>query len=91
MEELYIDETIKELLGTPMHALPKHRYAEAVAAALIIRHSWQGADLACIIARLGLKGLPNVPVLEPLATEEARRAAATLSEHRVVLSATASL
>ena len=54
IEELYIDESIEALLGQHPHALPTRRYPEAIAVALILRHSWRADDLACIIERLGL-------------------------------------
>jgi hypothetical protein len=55
IEELYIDESIEALLGEHPLALPKRRYPEAMAVALILRHSWRADDLACIVERLGLK------------------------------------
>ena len=54
IEELYIDESIEALLGEHPLALPKRRYPEAIAVALILRHSWRADDLACIVERLGL-------------------------------------
>lgn len=54
IEELYIDESIETLLGEHPHALPTRRYPEAIAVALILRHSWRADDLACIVERLGL-------------------------------------
>jgi hypothetical protein len=54
IEELYIDESIEALLGEHPHALPTRRYPEAIAVALILRHSWRTDDLACIVERLGL-------------------------------------
>ena len=54
IEELYIDESIEALLGEHPHALPTRRYPEAIAIALILRHSWRADDLACIVERLGL-------------------------------------
>lgn len=55
IEELYIDESLDDLLGENPHDLPIRRYPEAIAVALILRHSWRADDLACIIERLGLK------------------------------------
>ena len=60
IEELYIDESIEALLGDQPHALPTHRYPEAIAVALILRHSWRADDLACIVERLGLKRVGSV-------------------------------
>jgi hypothetical protein len=54
-EELYIDESIDELLGADPRDLPTRRYPEAIAVALILRHSWRADDLAWIVERLGLK------------------------------------
>ena len=54
IEELYIDESIEALLGEHPQALPRRRYPEAIAVALILRHSWRADDLACIIERLAL-------------------------------------
>ncbi len=55
IEELYIDESLDDLLGEHPGDLPTSRYAEAVAAALILRHSWRADDLTWIVERLGLK------------------------------------
>jgi hypothetical protein len=55
IEELYVDESLDDLLGEHPHALPTSRYAEAIAAALILRHSWRADDLTWILERLGLK------------------------------------
>jgi hypothetical protein len=55
IEELYIDESIDDLLGAHPRNLPTRRYPEAIAVALILRHSWRADDLACIVERLGLK------------------------------------
>lgn len=54
IEELYIDESIDDLLGEHPRDLPTRRYPEAIAVALILRHSWRADDLACIVERLGL-------------------------------------
>ena len=55
IEELYIDESLDDLLGEHPRDLPARRYPEAIAVALILRHSWRADDLACIVERLGLK------------------------------------
>ncbi len=54
IEELYIDESLDDLLGEHPRDLPTRRYPEAIAVALILRHSWRADDLACIVERLGL-------------------------------------
>ena len=55
IEELYIDESLDDLLGEHPRDLPARRYPEAIAVALVLRHSWRADDLACIVERLGLK------------------------------------
>ena len=55
IEEMYIDDSIEELLGDSLHDLPKRRYPQAVALALVLRHSWRADDLAFIIERLAVK------------------------------------
>ena len=59
IEELYIDESLDDLLGDHPRDLPARRYPEAIAVALVLRHSWRADDLACIVERLGLqRGAP---------------------------------
>ena len=60
LEELYVDDDLEELLGKAPRKLRTGQYPQAVAVALILRHSWRADDLACIVERLGLKaaGLP---------------------------------
>ena len=54
LEELYVDDGLEELLGTAPDKLRVRQYPQAVAVALILRHSWRADDLACILARLGV-------------------------------------
>src|SRR6185295_18922666 len=54
LEELYVDDGLEGLLGKSRGALRVHQYPGAVAAALILRHSWRADDLACILERLGM-------------------------------------
>ena len=54
LEELHIDASLEELLGRTVRRLPTHRYPQAIALALILRHSWRDDDLADIVERLGL-------------------------------------
>lgn len=56
IEELYVDEPLEELLRARLSQLQKRRYPQAVAIALILRHSWRADDLACVFERLGLTG-----------------------------------
>jgi len=54
LEELYVDDGLEGLLGKSPNELQVRRYPQAVAVALILRHSWRADDLACILARLGV-------------------------------------
>lgn len=72
LEELYTDDSVEQLLGKGLEALPKRRYADAVAAALIIRHSWQPNDLACIVARLSLEPARGAPLKRRSPTRPSR-------------------
>lgn len=60
LEELYMDDGLEELLGKSPGELQLRQYPQAVAAALILRHSWRADDLACILERLGLTNGPSV-------------------------------
>jgi hypothetical protein len=53
LEELAIDDLFVELLGTA-RTIPRHRYAQAVAVAIALRHSWRPDSLASVANRLGL-------------------------------------
>jgi len=54
-EELYVDDHFEELLGRPPGDLRSRQYAQAIAVALILRHSWHPNDLACMLKRLKLR------------------------------------
>jgi hypothetical protein len=54
LEELYADDGLEKLLGNSPSELQVRQYPQAVALALILRHSWRADDLACILARLGV-------------------------------------
>jgi hypothetical protein len=54
LEELYVDDGLENLLGKSPNELQVRQYPQAVAVALILRHSWRADDLACILARLGV-------------------------------------
>jgi hypothetical protein len=60
-EELYVDETLEALLGSSLNKLQRRRYPQAVAIALILRHSWRTDDVGSILERLELKGLVPEP------------------------------
>lgn len=55
LEELYVDDSLEELLGKASDELQVRQYPQAVAVALILRHSWRADDLACILKRLKLR------------------------------------
>ena len=54
MQELYVDDEIAQILGTAPRRLPRREYAQAVAVALVLRHSWRPDDFDYILERLGL-------------------------------------
>jgi hypothetical protein len=54
-EELYVDDSLEELLGARVQGLQKRQYPQAIAMALILRHSWRADDIACILERLELR------------------------------------
>ena len=54
LEELYVEDGLEGLLGKSPSVLQVRQYPGAVAAALILRHSWRADDLACILERLGV-------------------------------------
>jgi hypothetical protein len=55
LEELYVDDQFEELLGVAPGDLRPGQYPQAIAVALILRHSWHPNDLACVLKRLELK------------------------------------
>ena len=55
LEELYVDDHFEELLGRAPGELRHGQYAQAIAVALILRHSWHPNDLACVLTRLKLR------------------------------------
>jgi hypothetical protein len=55
LEELYVDDHFEELLGRAPGDLRPTQYAQAIAVALILRHSWHPDDLACMLKRLKLR------------------------------------
>ena len=55
LEELYVDDHFEELLGRATGDLRPGQYAQAIAVALILRHSWHPNDLACMLKRLRLR------------------------------------
>ena len=54
LEELYVDDHFEELLERAPGDLRPSQSAQAIAVALILRHSWQPDDLACMLNRLRL-------------------------------------
>ncbi len=60
LEELYVDDLFTELIGPPQR-LPTARYAQAVALAIALRHSWRPDDLLDVATRLGINFKPGAP------------------------------
>jgi hypothetical protein len=54
LEELYVDDHFEELLGLERGDLRPRQSAQAIAVALILRHSWHPDDLAWILKRLNV-------------------------------------
>jgi hypothetical protein len=51
LEELGVDDTLTALVGDPKR-VPQRRYAEVIAVALLIRHTWRAG--AAFATQLGL-------------------------------------
>jgi hypothetical protein len=51
LEELYVDDSIDEIIGNPLRA-PTTRFPQVVAVAIALRHSWRPDDLANVSKRL---------------------------------------
>lgn len=74
LEELGTDETFVALVGEPTR-IPKKAFGQAIAVALLLRHSWRPDDLEECANRLRL----NMPDPEPPSKRRSRtRAAARL-------------
>jgi hypothetical protein len=58
LDELYVDDQIEKLLAQTPGKLRSRQYPQAIALALILRHSWRADDLAWIVNRLGLATAP---------------------------------
>lgn len=54
LEDIHPDDLFFEVIGKA-ERLPVKRYAQAVAVALALRHSWERADLMQFIKRIGVK------------------------------------
>src|SRR5262245_60989856 len=53
LAELHTDDLFAEIVGPPSRLTPS-RFPQAVAIALLLRHSWRQADLTRIARRLGV-------------------------------------
>ena len=53
LDELHVSEDVKAALGS-IRKLPRTRYPQAVAYALVLRHSWRPDDLRRLLRRLRL-------------------------------------
>jgi hypothetical protein len=60
LEELHVSEEFDALVGR-MARLPRSQYPRLVAIALLLRHSWDPADLERIGTRLGLRPVTSAP------------------------------
>ena len=57
--EMYVADALEELHGAKLQSLDTARYPQAVALALVLRHSWQPEDLKDVLERLGLRVEPT--------------------------------
>jgi hypothetical protein len=73
LEELYMDDGLEGLLGKSRSDLRVRQYPGAVAAALILRHSWRADDLACILERLGVTNGRKSTLARPSPKPTSRR------------------
>jgi len=53
LQELFVDDAVSHAVGN-IRRLPRRQYAEALAIALVLRHSWRVDDLREMATRLGL-------------------------------------
>ena len=58
LEELGTDDLFAELVGSA-RTIPRRRYAQALAVATALRHSWQPESLAWVAKRLGIALTPT--------------------------------
>jgi hypothetical protein len=66
LDELYVYEGLEELLGIRVRRLQRREYPQAIAMALLLRHSWLADDLAWMLERLGLSsGKPGGQMARP--------------------------
>ena len=54
VDEMYVGDALEALLGTSLRSLDAARYPQALALALVLRHSWQPDDLHYVLEQLGL-------------------------------------
>lgn len=59
VEELHAEELLENLLHRPVREIEPRRYPQAIAVALMLRHSWRDDDLADVLERLGLSDLED--------------------------------
>lgn len=57
IEELHAEDLLEDALHRPVRDIDPQRYPQAVAVALMLRHSWRADDLAPVLERLGLTDL----------------------------------
>lgn len=60
LHELHVDGALAPLIGT-QQSLPSSRFPQAVALAIVLRHSWRADDLARIEKRLGIAARRPTP------------------------------
>lgn len=53
LEELRVDDSFAQLVGEPSE-LPRSRYPQAIAVAILLAHSWRPEDLRATARRIEL-------------------------------------
>jgi hypothetical protein len=60
LDELHVDGALTPLIGA-LQSLPSSRFPQAVALAIVLRHSWRPDDFARIAKRLGIAARRPTP------------------------------
>lgn len=72
LDELWIDESFVDIVGEPSDLL-EDRYPEALAVALLLRHSWRPDDLLQVAKKLGITPTRRTAKVQNAKLKRARR------------------
>jgi hypothetical protein len=59
LEELHIADGVEQILGQPLSMLATRQYPQAIALAVLLRHSWREDDVEYVLRRL--RAAPDAP------------------------------